>query len=412
MKKLLSMLLCAILILGTCTTLLACNNDKQDESTTAAGTKNDAQTTTSEATTAGDEQATTDDKTETTDAATGETTEETTGNNGQPQEGDIIIKTAEDFINLNKRVIAQMAAWQNAETAEDEKKVEFLDGITVYFEDDIDMSGYEWIPMDGHFIQNVTFDGKGHTIKNLKIIDPGEDRIPDIERGTDVAYDHGYGIIGNIYGGETTFKNLKFDTAELTANNKHCAILVGGVYPDDDNVGAVVNVENVSMEDITVNGRMPMDGAFTIRTACYIAVLFGNSEAYFKDCSVTTAYLSGFHNLAVFVGYDGTTLMGASNFENCNAFDVTMEFSYCQSSSYTLKKPFCFVSVFYNSTQWTDNIDEVAEAGNTYGNITFKDNISGTTLTPDNFRSWSEDSEDFQAYKNGKGFKDIPENRQ
>lgn len=414
MKKLLAMSLCILLLLGACFALFSCNGQEEEEQTTASpgDTTNAEESTTvidsSETTTANpDESGTTEDGT------TGEGNAELPAL--KPQEGDVVIESAEDFINFNKAVIASMRAYADATTDQEIDSVQTWEDITVYFENDVDMSGYEWIPMDGHFLTNITFDGRGHTIKNLKIIDPEDERIPDLpnERDSGKTYKFGFGLVGNAYS-DMTFKDLKFETVELTAYAQHCGVLIGGVYAGDG-ASSTIYVDNVSMEEVTINGYMPSDDSghnISIRVACFIGMTTASTDVEFTDCSVTTAYLSGYHNLAAFLGYDGSATVSEYNFTNCSAFDITMEFSYCQADAYTLKKPFAFVSVFFNSAQWIDNIDAVESEGNTYGAIVFKDYLTKQTFSPANFRSWSESDEAFINWlDNNQKFSSVPEIR-
>ena len=105
--------------------------------------------------------------------------------------------------------------------------------------------------------------------------------------------------------------------------------------------------------------------------------------------------ISGFHNLAGILGYDASGAVSAFSFENCKVENAKMTFSYCLSEYYTVDMPRKFVSVFYNSADWVDNIDECVEMGNTYTNISFLDWTDDyAEYTPEDFRSWTEEEKE------------------
>ncbi len=110
----------------------------------------------------------------------------------------------------------------------------------------------------------------------------------------------------------------------------------------------------------------------------------------FVDCSAEDITLSGFHNLAAFVGYDGANTVDEYCFKDCSVKNYNFTFSYCVSASYTIDQQQKFVSVFYNASNRSDSINFVADEGNTYTGVTYYDRSNDDeAYYPENFRSWS-----------------------
>lgn len=430
MKRILAVILCVFLLLGCVSVFASCNKSGNGDDTTTAdnasenttdaqSTKNDdtskpdvdvttvetdAATTAAntEAITSGDEttaqpdntepEATTAQGTDTTpDDVT--TTPDATDTDEPPVtepvygKDDVVISSAEDLIKFHDSIY------------KDEK--EYCE-MTVYLTADINLEGYEWIPLDGYYLDTVTFNGQGHTIKNFTIVDT-EDFDPYITS----AHSYGFGFIGNsCY--DLTFKNLNFDTVNITAYERHCGTLIGEMS------GGYVSVENVDISNVTLNGYM-MNGddsghKISFRNSGYIGVVFAG-DISFTDCNLDNAYITGFHNLSAFVGYDGANVVNEYCFTNCTASNMTLEFSYCQSATYSPDKSYKFVSVFYNGVLWADNTANLFAEGetNSYNNVKYIDHMTGQEYSPENFISWTEDHPSYIKYvENGaSSFKDI-----
>ncbi len=363
MKRKLSLILAALLSLSLLAAIVACDNgDKPDDKTETPTAEAPAEQPSSEETTEG-----------TTESNPEETTEEVTTNDASaPVEGAINIGTADELI-----------AWANTII---EDGTDYFE-VTVNFTADIDLAGYEWVPIDGAYLDCVTFEGNGHTIKNMTIAGT-DDAIPSVAQPD---YKFGFGFLQNAEY-DLTFQNLNFDNVNITAWERHVGVFVGQIYG-----AAWVTFENCHVSNVNINGWMDYinqdkeNGGHNIafRVAGFVGGNFGGTLE-FTDCSVKEAKMSGFHNLAAFVGYDASGNVDADCFTNCHAENLEMTFSYCLSDSYTADMPRKFVSVFFNANDWVDNIDDFKDTGNTYKNIYFIDYTDPDSVyEPTNFRSWT-----------------------
>ena len=364
MKRIITMLLAMMLVLSLAATMFACdqgdtNPEETTETPTEAPTEAPSET-----------ESETETETETETESEEETTEDKTS---QPVEGAINISTAEELI-----------AWANTII---EDGTDYMD-VTVNFTADIDLSGYNWIPIDGAYLDCVTFEGNGHTISNLTMAG-NPDHMPDAIHN----YAYGFGFIQNAEY-DLTFKNLNFDNVNITAWERHVGVLVGNVYGN-----AWLTVENVHLTNINLNGWMDYTNQdpeteghpISFRVAGFVGAVFAGTLEFY-DCSIKEAKMSGFHNLAGFVGYDATGALSADNFTNCHVENIEMTFSYCQSDSYTADQPRKFVSVFYNANNWVDNIDDFTDTDNSYKGVYFIDYTDPDSVyDPNNFRSWTYD---------------------
>ena len=359
MKRIITMLLATMLVLSLAATMFACDQGTENPEVTTE-TPTDVPT---EAPSETEPEETTPEET---------TPEETTEDkSSQPVEGAINIGTAEELI-----------AWANTIL---EDGLDYMD-VTINFTADIDLAGYNWIPVDGAFLDCVVFEGNGHTISNMTIEGTDEPYM-DASHG----YPYGFGFIQNAEY-DLTFRNLTFDNTHITAWERHVGVLIGNVYGN-----AWLSFENVHVTNTTVDGWMeyknadedPSEHSISFRVAGFVGGVFAGTLE-FVDCTVKEAKLSGFHNLAGFVGYDATGALSADSFTNCHVENIEMTFSYCMSNSYTADQPRKFVSVFYNSSDWVDNIDDFDETGNTFKGIYFIDYTDPDAVyDPNNFRSWT-----------------------
>ncbi len=362
MKRQLSLILVALLCLSMLAAMVACDKGNNPADTTDANTQAPEEQTT---------EATEDTSAEETTAE--ETTaEETTDNTSAPVEGAINIGTAEELI-----------AWANTII---EDGTDYFE-VTVNFTADIDLAGYNWIPIDGAYLDCVTFEGNGHTIKNMTIAGT-DDAITSIAQ-PDYAF--GFGFIQNAEY-DLTFQNLNFDNVNITAWERHVGVLVGHIYG-----AAWVYFDNVHVTNLNVDGWMEYNNtnveegghAIAFRVAGFVGGNFGGNVE-FNNCSVKEAKMSGFHNLAAFIGYDASGNITSDNFTNCHAENIEMTFSYCIADAYTVDMPKKYVSVFYNANDWVDNIDDFNETGNTFKGIYFIDYTDPDSVyEPNNFRSWT-----------------------
>ncbi len=382
MKKLHTLLLCVLLCLAFVLTFAACDGNKPDNETTAETTGASA-----EDTTAADQPDESGDAPEETTAGadqpdeSGDAPEETADGPEETQDPAdleydpeiyVTIRTPEDLMKFNEDVNVNG---------------KFFDDMTVIFLDDIDMTGYVWTPLDGEALYGVTFDGLGHTISNLEIA-PHE-----VPLGT-TAEQIGAGFIG-IAKSDLYFRDLTFDTVHITAYERAVGCIIGLNYAN----GAFVDFENVTVANFTADGWMDYgnqspetDGhPISFRVAGFIGHNLAGTPG-FTNCTARGLKLSGFHNLAAFVGYDGTQTVDEYSFDGCHVEDCEYTFSYCLSDSYVIDQPRVFVSVFFNHGNWVDHLEECLEAGNTYSNVTYYDYAAdNTAYTPEELRSWSEE---------------------
>ncbi len=135
------------------------------------------------------------------------------------------------------------------------------EAVSVTLENDIDLSGYDWVPMgwyNGSYHNfSGTVDGQGHTISNMKIISGYDDA----------------GFIG--YGLSTYVNNINFVNADVRGSS--CTGVVGGqIYITD-------LWENITLTDCTVNGSSTDTGSVIGREAA----------TAFKGCAVNNVTVNG-----------------------------------------------------------------------------------------------------------------------
>ena len=163
---------------------------------------------------------------------------------------------------------------------------------------------------------------------------------------------------------------------------------------------------NVNVTNFTVDGWMDYNNQdreagghpISFRSAGFIGhIMAPSSSAEFISCKVENIKLSGFHNLAGFIGYASQTV-DEYCFEDCVVNNAEFTFSYCLSESYTTDMPRKFVSVFYNAANWADNVDYCVEQGNTFSSVSYYDFANeNTEYTAGEFRSWTREEADAAA---------------
>ncbi len=391
MKKTIAIVICLVFALVSVLTFAACTDDSGASKETTADTTADTPAATTPETqpetqpeTPAETVPETTEETkapETTDPETqpeGETTADTTEGGGDGEEIYdpelyVLIRTPEDLMQFNANV--------NGEDSDIDYSF-----MTVLFMNDIDMSGYEWTPLDGYWLEDVTFDGQGHTISNLKFIDHVSNGLPLNEQGS--------GFIGvNYY--TNTFKNITFKNASVTASASHVGCIIGTNRIETNDT---VYFENVHVDNFAGNGWLNTeDPALTIRVGGFIG---SNNAGFaeFTDCSATNLTLSGFHNLCGFIGYDHTSNIDEISFSNCRVENCKFTFSYCLSASYTVDMPRKFVSVFYCASNWADNIDYVVEHGNSFSEVYYYDwTNDNAEYRAEEFRSWTREEAEADA---------------
>lgn len=349
MKKFASWLLCALLCASLCPTLTACKSYGKPSARNESHTISMAET---EA------------------APQGSTIVDPADRTYDPALY-VVIRTAEDLMAFNRAV--------------NEDGYPF-DGMTVVFLNDVDMGDHVWSPLDGQMLAGVTFDGLGHTVSNL--------RFADYEYPLDAEPDHdgkGCGLVG-VATRDMVFRDLTLAHTSVTAYDHSVGNFVGSVY------GGTVTFENCRSVDFTAEGWMDWldrdrdrgGHAVAMRMGGFVGYVGEGGRVKFTGCSAEELSLSGFHNLAGFVGYDGSGELDASAFADCRVAGADITFSYCLAENYTAEQAKKFVSVFFNGADHTDNLDDCAVLGNRFEDVTFYDWADDcTAYTPEHFRSWT-----------------------
>ncbi|MDR0692823.1 MAG: DUF1735 domain-containing protein, partial [Prevotellaceae bacterium] len=100
------------------------------------------------------------------------------------------------------------------------------DGKTIYakIQDDIDLQGVDWQPIEASASRQIVLDGGGHTIRNLRV-------------NTSSSINQGF--FGLLIG---KCSNINFEHAQITANTKMAGVLAGQVG-NDTAPGVVENVQ-------------------------------------------------------------------------------------------------------------------------------------------------------------------------
>ncbi len=366
MKKLTALLICLILCLNV---LVACDKGGdqpaetkgENNATTTAPAEDATEAPTEEAATeAGETQAPADE----TAAPTDET------QNPADQEYDpelyVVIKTPEDLMAFNKAVNEDM---------------EYFDDKTVVFLADIDMTGYEWIPLNGEYLFNVTFEGNGHTISNLQFA------LYAPEAGTDPSQ-MGSGFVG-VATQDMTFQNLTIDTASVVAYERAVGCFIGV------QTNGYIWFENCNVKNFTAEGWMDWDNMNRDEGGHPISQRLGGFVGHnmagslgFQNCHVENLKMCGLQNLAGFVGYGSATLDEFA-FEECSVKNAELTFSYCMMEGKTIDMPKKYVAVFFNHAQWIDKTQACMDLGNAFDGVSYYDwSDDNTEYTPADLVSW------------------------
>ncbi len=351
MKKLTAWLLCALLCASLCPTLTACKSRGKPSAQTPGpnAIPSDSQTDTFPMT---------------------ETDVDPSDRDYDPDLY-VVIRTAEDLMAFKRAV--------------NEDGYRF-DGMTVVFLDDVDMGDYTWSPLDGRMLAGVTFDGLGHTVSNLRFADY---EYP-LEAEPDSAK-KGCGLVG-VAAEDMVFRDLTLTDTSVKAYDHSVGNFVGSVH------GGLVRFENCRSVGFTAEGWMDWfdrdrdrgGHAISMRMGGFVGYIGEGGRVDFTGCSVEGLSLSGFHNLAGFVGYDGSGELDAADFSDCRVEGADLTFSYCLAENYTAEQAKKFVSVFFNGLDHADNIDGCTALGNRFEDVTFYDWADDcAAYTPENFRSWA-----------------------
>jgi hypothetical protein len=284
-------------------------------------------------------------------------------------ETDVVIRTAEDLMAFNRAV--NMDEYDFA-------------GVTVVFRNDIDMTGYTWTPLDGARLKGATFDGQGHTVRNLTLADYEYplDAQPD-------NADKGCGLV-DVAEGDLLFRNLTLANTRVKAYDLSVGNFLGGIR------AGFVRFENCRSVSFTAEGwmdwlnRNPADGGHSIamRMGGFVGTVGPSGQVSFAGCTAEGLTLYGFHNLAGFVGYDESGQLEASAFSDCRVSNARITFSYGLSEAFAANPDDTFVSVFFNDRDHQNHTAPCLAAGNSFENVVFYDWADDcTAYTPENFHA-------------------------
>ena len=213
-----------------------------------------------------------------------------------------------------------------------------FDNATVELANDIDLKNEEWIPIGDDRSQRTefhgTFDGKGYTVKNVKITKKTD---------RDDENKSSYGLFGNLKG---TVKNLTVENVSISGAPKFIGALVGRM-----NDGLIENchVKNSSVEcnNWTIGGLVgqlnngkisgcTVDGT-TVKGYAAVAAIAGialnKGERVIENCSVKNCTLVqngsfGYGNYDYMFGAIVGTLYSGEltvNLNNCSVEKTTIK---------------------------------------------------------------------------------------
>ena len=283
---------------------------------------------------------------------------------------DVVIRSAEDLMAFNRAV--------------NRDEYDFS-GMTVVFLRDVDMGDYTWQPLNGHCLANVTFDGRGHTVRGL--------RLPDHELAEATATGSGF---VDVTSADITFRNLTLEDTRVTAYDHSVGNFIGAVR------GGTATFEGCRSLRFTADGWMDWlnrdaatgGHATSSRLGGFVGYIGTDGSACFTDCAVEDLSLRGFHNLAGFVGFDGSGTLTPEGFTRCALRRATLTFSYPLAEDFEADQPEKFVAVFYNAVDWRDTLDPCLRSGNAYEAVTYCDWANdGAVYTPEHFRSGAGEEE-------------------
>ena len=179
------------------------------------------------------------------------------------------------LINGNTYLITSLEGLKSFATFADGVTRSTIDfkGKTVELAVDIDLENNPWTPINKF---NGTFDGQGHTIKNVKIVAEGK------------AY---AGFFANAQG---TIKNLTLENVDIKGHYKAGAIVGNGLCSRINNC----HVKNAYIKITPLNED---DGN---HAGGIVGYLSAESEAYVTNCSVTDANIIAYRDCG---GIAGTT---------------------------------------------------------------------------------------------------------
>ena len=297
-------------------------------------------TATDAATTAADATETQDETTEaeevTTEAEEVTTEEETTESGEIVVDGDTVkIGTREELFAFAESVLDGDADYEDK---------------TILLTADIDLDptlegGKHWIPISTDGLDYATIDGGGHVINGMTI------SPDDLEVTGNDGNVYGSGFIG-ISSTSLTIKNITFTNALIDSNTKHCGCVIGSI----EEPGSVVELDNVTVAGLTLNGGVGVEGdieGISFRVGCLVgANIVGNCDVTITNCKAENCNIFGFHNIG---GIMGCVVSGQLTLENCAVDNVHLNYSAGYANNENYKNPVVaryFADPFYCVTDY------------------------------------------------------------
>lgn len=202
--------------------------------------------------------------------------------------------------DLTIRTAQELVAFANAVNSSNNYA-----GKVIALANDIDLAGIAWTPIASTSnctgFNNCTFDGRGHTIKNLTV------DCADVAEGT-------AGFFGWL-GAGATVKNVNFKNASVIGSH------YVGVICGYNQFGSVINckVDNSSVNAKCVSRDLDGD-----KSGGAIGIVAPNAQCVVKDITVTNSTVMARRNAAQVIGYcypDVNTISGLS------AINVTVNYN-------------------------------------------------------------------------------------
>ena len=157
-----------------------------------------------------------------------------------------------------------------------------LKGYTVSLECDIDLNNKAWTPIGvAGAVFKGTFDGNGHTIKNLNV-DVTDKMVGDKP--------YSAGLFGSVRG---TVKNLNIEKAVIKGNYKAGAVVGDGLCSRIENCH-VNNAEIVSTPDANKDNANHVGGI--------VGYLSAEPTAWVKNCTVKNSTVTAYRDVAAIAG--------------------------------------------------------------------------------------------------------------
>ncbi len=193
----------------------------------------------------------------------------------EDENGDWHIRDAEGLVKFQEKISFTLEDVNNQVDVTDKKVYD----KTVFIDNDIDLFGIDWKPIniwDGENNTKFIIDGQGYTIKNMTV-----------QAGSKAGF---FGGIAR----DMQIKDLTFDNASVTTSGSFAGVVIGHQYGD-------VVLDNVKV----LNSQVKTTAAMGIRVGGLVGFSLiheGGTSLKINNCEVKGTQISGFHNVAGFVG--------------------------------------------------------------------------------------------------------------